>query len=165
MSTPKSNNNGGIKTWFFVAAAALLSMLIVVLFLLSGALKTDSHVNEEEISPTVATETEKVTEAPTPVPTATPEFHIYVSSSSGGDAYATTNTVKQGGSDHVTIIPDFGWTVASVTINGAATTYTSSFDLTEISADTVIHVEFVALEQPTEELEPLPPQQEEQEAE
>lgn len=163
MSTPNSNNNNGISTHFFIVAAALLTLLIVVLFLLSGTLNNDSKTNDEETPPVIAEETEEVTEAPTATPTETPVFHIYVTCSSGGDAYATTNTVKQGESDHITIIPDFGWSVASVTVNGSATSYTSSFDLTEISADTVIHVEFSAPVTPSEE--PDIPQQGEQETE
>lgn len=160
MSTPVSKNNSGIRTRSFVVAAALLTILIVVLFLLSGALNSESGKSGEEEITSIVEETETVRETPTPTPT--PVFQVYVTCSTGGDAFATSNAIKQGESDHITIIPDFGWTVGSVTINGVPSSYSSSFDLTEIRADTVIHVEFVAPETVSDELEPDLREQEDQ---
>ena len=58
----------------------------------------------------------------------------------------TTNTVKDGETDHITVIPDVGYSVGSININGTPSGYYGSFDLTEIHMDTVIHIEFVPMQ-------------------
>ena len=54
--------------------------------------------------------------------------------------------MKDGETDHITVIPDVGYSVGSININGTPSGYYGSFDLTEIHMDTVIHIEFVPMQ-------------------
>ena len=121
-----------ISPYFIAIAAGLLIILLAVLLVMSGIL---DHAFEAPESA-----------ATSPTPTETPTYQIYVTSGSGGDAYATTNTVKDGETDHITVIPDVGYSVGSININGTPSGYYGSFDLTEIHMDTVIHIEFVPMQ-------------------
>lgn len=141
-----------ISPYFIAIAAGLLIILLAVLLVMSGILDHAFSGKSVEESPAAETAvTEVPSEAPesaatSPTPTETPTYQIYVTSGSGGDAYATTNTVKDGETDHITVIPDVGYSVGSININGTPSGYYGSFDLTEIHMDTVIHIEFVPVQ-------------------
>lgn len=162
MANGKKPNETKISPYFIALAAGLLIILLAVLLVMSGVLdhafEGTSETSAEPVEETSVTE-EPAAESATPEPTPTekPTYQIYVTTGSGGDAYATTNTVKDGESDHITVIPDVGYAVSSISINGTLSSYYGSFDLTEVHMDTVIHIEFVstqpAVEEPSEPAE------------
>lgn len=153
MANESKKDENRVSPYFIAIAAGILIILLAVLLVMSGVL--DRAFSEDSHGETPAAET-AVSEAPSqapesaapsPTPTEAPTYQIYVTTGGGGDAYATTNTVKDGESDHITVIPDVGYAVGGITINGTPSGYYSSFDLTEIHMDTVIHIEFVPMEQ------------------
>lgn len=144
MSNSHKSKEPKLSPYFIAIAAGILIILLAVLLVMSGAL---DHIGESTAPETTPSETVVVEETvipETPTPTAAPVYHVYVTCSAGGDAYATTSTVNAGKADRITVIPDVGYSIGSISINGKASGYYGSFDLTDIQCDTVVHVEFVA---------------------
>ena len=152
MANGNKKDEPRISPYFIALAAGILIILLAVLLVMSGVLdrafSNDSHEETPSVETTVSevpSETPEST-APSPTPTEMPTYQVYVTAGYGGDAYATTNTVKDGETDHITVIPDVGYSVGSININGTPSGYYGSFDLTEIHMDTVIHIEFVPMQ-------------------
>lgn len=152
MANGNKKDETKISPYFIAIAAGLLIILLAVLLVMSGVLDHAFSGNSTEESPAAETAASAApsevpeSTAPSPTPTEIPTYRIYVTAGGGGDAYATTNTVKDGESDHITVIPDVGYAVGSISINGTPSGYSGSFDLTEIHMDTVIHIEFVPMQ-------------------
>lgn len=152
MANGNKKDEPRISPYFIALAAGILIILLAVLLVMSGVLdrafSNDSHEETPSVETTVSEVPSETPEsaAPSPTPTEMPTYQVYVTASYGGDAYATTNTVKDGETDHITVIPDVGYSVGSININGTPSGYYGSFDLTEIHMDTVIHIEFVPMQ-------------------
>lgn len=152
MANGNKKDETRISPYFIALAAGILIILLAVLLVMSGVLDRAFSNDSYEETPSVETTVSEVpsetpeSAAPSPTPTEMPTYQVYVTAGYGGDAYATTNTVKDGETDHITVIPDVGYSVGSININGTPSGYYGSFDLTEIHMDTVIHIEFVPMQ-------------------
>jgi hypothetical protein len=75
--------------------------------------------------------------------TAIPTFMLTPSAGVGGSiAPAAAQTVLEGGSTTFTIIPDVGYSIASVTIDGVSQGAISSYTFTKVMVDHAIHATF-----------------------
>jgi len=137
-------------------AVLLLAALAVVLVIMSGALDfSKDKEEEEEETQTVAPET-VVPESSTPTPetSAKETYTVSITSSEGGSTYPSgTVTANAGDNVTVTFLPDTGYTVGSVTVNGSSYENKNSYQISDISENMTISVVFTPVT-PSEEPSP-----------
>lgn len=157
--------NSSVKTTAYIAGMVLLFLiLIVVLGVMSGILPLREHADLPEPTPTPEAVN---TPAPPADPTPTPDpehpeipgmvldeehqvFAVNVSCSRGGTVTPSgMTTVVKGGTMTITILPDEGYTVESVTVNGETVQTEGTLTLSDVQANQSVYVSFLHIAAPT----------------
>ena len=159
------NHNHTVKTTAYIAGMVVLFfILIAVLGIMSGILPQREYADAPEPTPTpevVNTPAPPVAPTPTPDPEH-PEvpdmildeehqvFAVNVTYSRGGTATPSgMTTVVKGGSITIMILPDEGYAVESVTVNGETVQTEGSLTLSDVQANQSIYVSFLHVAAPT----------------
>lgn len=157
-----SNNNGKKKKGmnprtkaFITGATFVFAILVIILCIMSGALTFKTDAAKETPTPPpavtapVAAPTPTVTAAP-PTQNAEPAepskhvtYSVTVFAGHGGSADPQgTMTVNAGDDITVNFIPDTGFAVSTVTVNGELVDAAESYTVTDVSEDMTIDVSF-----------------------
>lgn len=159
------DRNHAVKTTAYIAGMVLLFLiLITVLGIMSGILPLREHADAPEPTPTpeiVNTPAPPADSTPTPDPEH-PEvpdmvldeehqvFAVNVTYSRGGTATPSgMTTVVKGGSMTITILPDEGYAVEYVTVNGETVQTEGSLTLSDVQENQSVYVSFLHVAAPT----------------
>lgn len=71
-----------------------------------------------------------------------PSYAITSTTNGNGTVGFSATDVDEGGSVNVTVAPDSGYQISSITVNGTSQSISSSFTLTNITSNTVVDVQF-----------------------
>ena len=155
MSNNNRNKKKGMNAHtkaFVTGATFVFAILVIILCIMSGALsfKTDTAKATSTPTPTVTAPTA----VPTPSVTATAPvqsdepskpvtYSVTVFASHGGSADPQgTMTVNAGDDITVHFIPDTGFVVSTITVNGELVDAAESYTVTDVSENMTIEVSF-----------------------
>jgi flagellar basal body-associated protein FliL len=150
----KNGMNSRTRT-FITGAVFILAILVIVLCIMSGALsfKPSAAKTTPSPSPTVtappSTPTPAETEpAATETPTTPATYSVTVFAGHGGSADPQgTSTVNEGDSITVNFLPDDGYAVSTVTVNGELVDPSDSYTIDSVTEDMTIDVSFDTAQQ------------------
>lgn len=139
-------------------AIFILAILVVILCIMSGALdfkKVDISSSKESETPEVTAPPQEETPEPSEEPDEPDTYTISVFAGHGGSATPSgTVTIDAGANLTITFIPDEGYHVATLTINGELVDPVNSYTFRRISSNMTVDVSFdVDEEEPEEEPE------------
>ena len=158
--------NSGGKTGLYVFGAVLLFLILAaVLGIMTGIIPARSGGNKDQAETTPNATTvidQRPATEPTPMPTETPDeegdpadvpemtlpeeeqvYTISVSCGKGGDVSpGGTSTVVRGGSMSVTVLPDSGYVIESVMVDGNSVGTSSTVTLADVQSNHTIYVAF-----------------------
>lgn len=156
--------NSSVKTAAYITGmVALFLILIVVLGIMSGILPLRESADAPELTPPPPVNTPAPPTDPTPTPDdghiEIPDmvldeehqvFAVNVTYSRGGSVTPSgMTTVVKGGSVTLTILPEEGYTVESVTVNGTTVQTEGSLTLTDVQENQTVYVSFLHVAEPT----------------
>lgn len=75
-------------------------------------------------------------------------YYVSASSNAGGSVYANATSVPEGGSVGISVAPDTGYEIASITVNGVSQAASSYFEVSNVTGDVSVYVEFKEKAQP-----------------
>ncbi|HPS76446.1 MAG TPA: hypothetical protein PLD83_08425 [Oscillospiraceae bacterium] len=146
---------------FITGAVFVLAILMIILCIMSGALTFKAGTAKPTATPVPAVTAPPATAAPAatqPVETDNPgkpvTYSVTVFAGHGGSADPQgTVTVREGDNITVNFIPDDGYAVSTVTVNGELVDAADSYTISAVSEDMTIDVSFdtaaAATEPPT----------------
>jgi hypothetical protein len=148
---PKKKKRMNARTRTFITGAVfILAILVIILCIMSGALTFKKGSAKETPTPTPSVTAPPSTPQPSasePVASDKPSepvtFSVTVFSGHGGstDPQGTT-TVRSGDSITIHFIPDEGYRVSTVTVNGELTDPSDSYTIDSVTEDMSIDVGF-----------------------
>ncbi len=149
----KKKNGMNPRTKAFVTGAAfILAILVIILCIMSGALTFKKSQTAPSQTPTPTVTAPPSTPTPSPSPSEAQEsaepskpvtYNVTVFAGHGGSADPQgTMAVNEGDDITVTFIPDEGYQVSTVTINGELVDPADSYTITDVTSDMSIDVTF-----------------------
>ena len=75
-------------------------------------------------------------------------YYVSASSNGGGSVYANATSVPEGGSVGISVAPNTGYEIASITVNGVSQAASSYFEVSNVTSDVSVYVEFKEQAQP-----------------
>lgn len=154
MSNDNRNKKKGMNPHtkaFITGAVFIFAILVIILCIMSGALTFKADTAKATPTPTPTVTAPAAT--PTPSVTATapvqseepskPTYSVTVFASHGGSADPQgTMTVNAGDEITVHFIPDTGFVVSTITVNGELVDAAESYTITDVSENMTIDVSF-----------------------
>jgi hypothetical protein len=154
--------------WIIAAVAIVAAVVVLAIFLFSGPLSGGglAKATSTPSATTSATETPAPTQKPTSTPTPTPEATATVTVTAGkGGNISPNGTVSTNEGENVTftMMPESGYKLSQLLVDGVSVEPTSSYTFTKIYGNHTIYAVFELLPQtpepttePTQEPTPMP---------